>query len=268
VDRLGSDDVRVVDCRYSFSDPDAGDAAFALSHVPGAVKVDLQRDLTGELSAHGGRHPLPDVDELAEVFGRLGIDGSVKVVAYDEDGSVAPRLWWMLRWLGHRQVAVLQGGWRGWAEGGGRLSTAASPPSPRRFVPGTALVATATGDEAAAAGRVGALVDSRPTALYDGAPNPVDRRAGHIPGARNLPWSSAFVAPGEWAPPEAQRRRLAAIAGAEDGVMYCGSGVTACVNLLALELIAAPAARLYVGSWSGWASHPDNPAEVEVSDVS
>ena len=255
--------VVIVDCRFELAKPTAARAAYEEAHIPGAAYLDLDRDLSGPKTAHGGRHPLPDPAVFARTLGDLGIDDTVTVVAYDiPQAAIAPRLWWMLRYLGHDRVSVLDGGWPAWRAAGlpvagGQGEQPRRPP--RRFVPQPRPDLTVTVEEVRRlAGGRGCLVDSRAPERYRGEVEPLDPVAGHIPGARNLPWNEALDAQGRLKPREALAERFRGIE--QGAVVYCGSGVTACANLLAMDEAGVPGARLYPGSWSDWCSYPENPA--------
>lgn len=264
-DHLQDEQLRIVDCRFSLADPQAGRQAYGAGHLLGAVYLDLERDLSGPKreGGAGGRHPLPKPDELATRLGALGIGDESLVVAYDDPpggGMFAARLWWLLRWLGHEGVAVLDGGVGAWRQAGGALVAEVphSPPATFTPRPRPELVTDAAG--VAQRGEA-ALVDSRAAARYSGAVEPLDRAAGHIPGALNLDWAGALDEEGRFKSAQEQRGRFAAVEG-QDAVFYCGSGVSAAVNLLALEVAGRPLGpntRLYAGSWSDWVSDGGRP---------
>jgi thiosulfate/3-mercaptopyruvate sulfurtransferase len=255
-------DVLVADVRWYLDGRD-GRAAYETGHIPGAVYVDLDTDLTAPGDPTDGRHPLPPPEHFAAAMGRLGIGTDVTVVAYDDSGGgTAGRLVWMLRVTGH-DAALLDGGLRAWP---GPVETGPSPNgapadfTPRPWPPD----ALADADEAAAAAATtGAVLDARSLERFRGEAETVDRRAGHIPGARSAHWAGNLdPATGRFLPPDALRARFEAL-GVHDGrsvVAYCGSGVSACANLVALERAGFTGARLYVPSWSGWSSDPDRPA--------
>lgn len=262
--RLSDPDWLVVDCRFELGDPAAGRRAWRAGHVPGAIYADLERDLSAPVTAATGRHPLPAVADLAATFSRFGISDRTRVVAYDAgNGAYASRLWWMLRWLGHDAVAVLDGGFAAWT-GEGRAVTADEPVrAPARFVahprPGM-LCAADEIPQALARGE--ALVDVRGAERFRGEVEPLDAVAGHVPGAVNLPFTGNLGADGRFLAPAALARRLREDAGIEPGraiVCMCGSGVTACQGLLALEAAGIGGARLYAGSWSEWIRDPSRP---------
>ncbi len=256
-------DVRVVDTRFTLGKPDHGRAVFDAGHIPGAVFADLERDLSAPVRPDrvGGRHPIPTVEQLEAVFTRLGISNQHQVVAYDDPsagtGFYAPHLWWLLRYLGHDQVSVLNGGLPAWLAAGGSLETE------QRVYPRTSFVARLQPDMIVDAYAVQArtasavLIDSRAPERYRGDVEPLDRKAGHIPGAINVNWAEG-LRDGFWKSAEEQRARFPET---DDLIVYCGSGVSAAGNLLALELGGITQAKLYPGSWSDWISDDSRPVE-------
>jgi thiosulfate/3-mercaptopyruvate sulfurtransferase len=263
--RLADDNWVVVDCRFDLAEPTRGEELYLESHIPGARYAHLDRDLSGEKTGANGRHPLPAPEQMRERFGALGIGPGKQVVVYDADsGMHASRLWWMLRFMGHDAVAVLDGGFARWtreerAVRGGRETwlPATFVGAPReRWVVGADTVLEGLGDPS----RV--LVDARAEARFRGESETLDKRAGHIPGARNFffqrnlgedkTFRSADQLRGDW-------QALLGGTPPEQVVMYCGSGVTACHNLLAMEHAGLGGARLYPGSWSEWSSDPQKP---------
>ena len=260
----------VIDCRFDLARPDWGAGAYAVAHVPGALYAHLDRDLSGPVTPASGRHPLPTLECLAGTLGRWGIDDTVQVVAYDQgNGAFAARLWWLLRWAGHQKVAVLNGGFAAWQQAGLPTETTPGLRQPRAFVPrpGKVLtVSTAELEHAVAAGELASgtsvLVDARGADRFAGENETIDPVAGHIPGARNHPFLRNVDSRGRFAPAGELRDRLQAMLGnaaATQTIAMCGSGVTACHNLLALEIAGLPGARLYAGSWSEWIRDRDRP---------
>jgi thiosulfate/3-mercaptopyruvate sulfurtransferase len=266
---IGSPSVVILDCRFDLATPDAGKQAYLRQHIPTARYVDLNRDLSAPVSPVTGRHPLPRPEQLAVVFGRLGISNHTQVIAYDElNGSFAARAWWLLRWLGHDKAAVLDGGLRGWLGAGGALESG-EPRAPARaaiFVPRPDAAAVVTAAEVLEASQDPRrlLVDARAPERFAGQIEPIDPVAGHVPGATNHPFTANLRDDGRFlAQPELARRwreRLGSTAPA-DVIAMCGSGVTACHDLLALELAGLPGAKLYAGSWSEWIRDPQRPIE-------
>jgi len=262
--RLKDSSVAVVDCRFKLDDPSWGEREYGERHIPGAVYANLDRDLSGAKTGRNGRHPLPDPAWFAQTLGRLGIDRRVQVVAYDQDvGMFAARLWWMLRWLGHDAVAVLDGGFATWlAEK--RPTSSGHESRPSRVFSGSPRAAM-TADANAVAGLTGGrLLDARAPERFRGENETIDKKAGHIPGAINHFFKWNLGDANTFLPADALRARLENALGdttADRVVCYCGAGVTACHNLLALEHAGLKGAKLYPGSWSEWSSDPARPTE-------
>ncbi|HUQ51937.1 MAG TPA: sulfurtransferase [Gammaproteobacteria bacterium] len=262
---LGRPDWVVVDCRFTLTDPPAGRAAYDRGHIPGARYAHLDDDLARRPSAHEGRHPLPEPQRFAATLGAWGIDRATTVVAYDEaSGAVAARLWWMLGWLGHERCAVLDGGFAAWQGAGQPLEQNAPSIAARRYEPRQLAhdAVVATRDLAARIAAGDLLVDARAAPRYRGEQEPIDPKAGHVPGARNRPFSTNVTATGGFRPPAELRTELAELLdgrGAGRVVAMCGSGVTACHLLLALEIAGLGRGRLYAGSWSEWIRDPARP---------
>lgn len=261
LDRLlrGQTPVILLDVRWHLAGP-PGIESYRKGHLPGAVFVDLDRDVAGP-PGRGGRHPLPEPAAFEAAMRRAGVSKNGPVVVYDDAGSTsAARVWWTLRYFGHERVRVLDGGYRAWTEAGHQVDTAEPAVEPGDFVadPGGLPVLDAEG--AAELARAGVLLDARAAERYRGDQEPVDPVAGHIPGARNAPTSGNVGVDGRFLPPELLRERFAKL-GATDALdvgAYCGSGVTPAHEILALNLAGIPAA-LYVGSWSDWVNDPSNP---------
>lgn len=259
---LDRDDVVVADCRFALDDTEAGRRAYKETHIPGAVYFHLDEDLSSPIREHGGRHPLPDPGTLAEKLGKAGIGPGVKVIAYDNAGAFAARLWWLLRWLGHDEVAVLDGGYAAWQAAGLPVTAEVPAPLPRAFRPEIRPEMVVGMEEVRDRARDQVLVDARAPERYAGEVEPLDPVAGHIPGAVNRPWEDSLRPDGRWRSPKEQARRFADLPHPEKQIHYCGSGVTACANLLALEIAGLRGARLYAGSWSDWCSYVENPVET------
>lgn len=255
---------RIFDCRHDLARPDAGEQAYREAHIPNAQFLHLDRDLSGPRTGRNGRHPLPDRAALAETLGRCGVDGGTQVVAYDDSGgSYAARLWWLLRWLGHTRVAVLDGGLAAWRAGSHSLTAHVPQVARARFQIGSGEPAVDAAQVQARLGQPGVtLIDARGTERFRGAEEPIDPVAGHIPGALNRPFTANLGPDSRFKPAAQLRQELERILGRRaDGelVNYCGSGVSACHNLLALEIAGFGHARLYPGSWSEWCSDPSRP---------
>ncbi|MBE1497188.1 thiosulfate/3-mercaptopyruvate sulfurtransferase [Amycolatopsis lexingtonensis] len=251
----------VLDVRWRLAGP-PGAESYREGHVPGAVFVDLDRALAAE-PGEGGRHPLPAPADLQRDLRAAGVRTGHPVVAYDDaDGSVAARAWWLLRWAGHEEVAVLDGGYAAWSAEGHPVSTEQADPEPGDIEVRPGAMPVLDADEAAALARDGLLLDARATPRYAGETEPVDPRAGHIPGAVNAPFSGHIADNGRWHAPAELAARFAdlGLRPGEPVGAYCGSGVTASSVVLALELAGHPGAGLYAGSWSHWSRNPDRPA--------
>ena len=255
--------VTVLDVRWRLGGP-PGRRDYEESHVPGAVFVDLDEDLSGA-PGQGGRHPLPARADFAAAMRRLGVRSSVPVVVYDAaDSTSAARCWWLLAYFGHRDVSILDGGFRAWVEAGGTTETGAGAVgADGDFAPDPGHLPLLDADGAAGLARAGILLDARPGARYRGEVEPIDQVAGHIPGALSAPTSENLDAEDRWRPVadlQERFRRLGATAGAGGRPVgaYCGSGVTAAHEVFALRLAGIEAA-LYVGSWSEWSRDPSRP---------
>lgn len=260
----------VVDCRFELSTPTAGSRQYADGHIPGARYAHLDADLSGPVTARTGRHPLPAPERFARTLGDWGIDNSSQVVVYDDaSGALAARLWWMLRWVGHRKVAVLNGGLKAWVSAGHPLSNRMPVVTPTTFNPTVdngAAVSVEDVIKGLASGTL-VLVDARARDRFAGQNETLDPVAGHVPGARNHPFASNLDAAGRFLTIAELREKWRAVLGeTTPGVVVsmCGSGVTACHNLLALEASGHRGARLYPGSWSEWIK--DEARRVEKGD--
>jgi thiosulfate/3-mercaptopyruvate sulfurtransferase len=256
--RLEDPGVAIVDCRFSLMQPQLGRQEYEKAHIPGAYYLDLNLDLSSPVQRHGGRHPLPDPFVLGQVLAAMGIHTHTRVVAYDASRlAFAARLWWLLRYLGHDRVAVLDGGFPAWQAAEYPVTSAIPParagqwfpqPQPHQVVdihrvklrhnqPGVVLI------------------DSREPERYRGEREPIDPVAGHIPGAINFPWQDVTDHAGHVKPMQEQQARWSTISPGAEVIVYCGSGVTACVNLLSLHLAGVEGGKLYAGSWSDWCSY-------------
>jgi thiosulfate/3-mercaptopyruvate sulfurtransferase len=264
---LGRSDFLPIDCRFDLAKPESGEAAYRVAHIPGAIYAHLDRDLSAPITPSSGRHPLPDPTRFAETLSRWGIDRNTQVVAYDADNAAhAARLWWMLRWMGHEKVAVLDGGLKAWQDAGLPL-TAELPVRVHTNFPAQArremwLNVEELQQRLAQGWR---LLDARAAERFAGKIEPIDPVAGHIPGAVNHPLSTNLAPDLRFLPAEVLRERYARSQnGVDDAhtIAMCGSGVTACHLLLAMEVAGKPGARLYAGSWSEWIRDPSRPTAV------
>ncbi len=266
--RLADPDWLVADCRFDLGDSEAGVRAWRAGHIPGAIHADLERDLSAPVTPRTGRHPLPAIEAFVATLSSWGVAASTQIVAYDAGNSAyAARFWWMLRYLGHDAVAVLDGGYAAWLAEGRPVSQASVARQPGRFIarPRPEMLCDATGvAEALARGEL--VVDVRGAERFAGKVEPLDTVAGHIPGAVNLPFllnlddKSRFRPPAELA--ELWRTRTG-LAGGSGPICMCGSGVTACQALLSLEISGRSGGRLYAGSWSEWIRDPARPVARE-----
>ncbi len=258
--RLGDAGCVIVDCRYNLMDPEAGRRAYLQGHLPGARYAHLHDDLSGPPLTDHGRHPLPSPEALTVLFTRLGIDEGAQVVVYDDaDAGVAARLWWLLRYMGHEAVAVLDGGVRAWTSAGLPLESGSVQAESKTFRGAPKREWVVTLGEVP---RQACLVDARAQARYRGEEEPLDPVAGHIPGARSHPYRDNVHADGRFRSSQELRLQFEkTLAGhaPETAVYYCGSGVTACQLLLAAAHAGLPPGRLYAGSWSEWSSDPGRP---------
>jgi thiosulfate/3-mercaptopyruvate sulfurtransferase len=257
----------IVDCRYDLKDHAWGREQYRVGHIPGAVYASLSEDLSAPPSGTNGRHPLPCVEDMEATFGRLGIATGTQVAIYDQDaGSYASRLWWMLRYLGHEAAAVVDGGWAKWIREGRPVRTG-DEPRPAAIFQGRRRkdlrVLVAQVEQMVGSPDV-LLVDARAPERFEGASEPLDRTPGHIPGAVNHFHRRNVAADGVMLPADALRQQFADTLGGrppDQVVMYCGSGVTACHNLLAMEHAGLHGTKLYAGSWSEWSADPGRPVE-------
>jgi thiosulfate/3-mercaptopyruvate sulfurtransferase len=252
----------IADVRFSPGDAGYGFEAYQREHVPGAVFVDLKKDLTDPPGEHGGRSPLPHPEELARRLGKLGIDANTPVVVYDDDlRPEGARLWWILKYLGHRSAYILDGGFAGWKAVGYPLTSGESEVTPRSFQTNVQQDWLADVNEVRA--KLGAagvtLLDSRDWKQFTGETAPLDPVAGHIPGAVHAFWKDGMNEDGTLKGAERQRERFAGISPEDEVIVYCGSGLSACPNALALQEAGYRKVKLYAGSWSDWISYKDNP---------
>jgi thiosulfate/3-mercaptopyruvate sulfurtransferase len=263
-DHLADPNWVVFDCRHDLKRPEVGPREYAKSHIPGARFLHVDEDLSAPLTGKNGRHPLPDPDQFARKLGAAGVDHTKQIVAYDAHaGSYAARLWWMLRWLGHDAVAVLDGGWGKWLREERPETDTLPKPVPARFEPAARAPAVDTAFVLAHLRDPSLLVvDARSAERYSGATEPLDPVAGHIPGSINLPFQDNLAVGGVFKSAGALRALweplLHGVAPA-NVVHSCGSGVSACHNLLAMEIAGLSGSRLYPGSWSEWCADPTRP---------
>lgn len=253
-----SENVVIVDCRFSLADPQLGYQQYLEGHIPGAYYLNLNQDLASSVQIHGGRHPLPEISTLAVKLSRMGVTAETLVVAYDDSRfAFASRLWWLLKYMGHDRTAILNGGFSAYQAAG--LPTTQAIPAQRSgaFMPKlqSTLAVDREGVQRRQAQPSVTLVDSREGDRYRGEREPIDPVAGHIPGAVNYPWQQVTDEGGRLLSPQDLQQYWSDVATADEIIVYCGSGVTACVNLFSLEAAGIQTGKLYVGSWSDWCSY-------------
>lgn len=256
---LNHPDWRLFDCRFSLADAEAGFSQFQSGHLPGAVYAHLDKDLSSPVGNTTGRHPLPDRGKLAKQFRQWGINQFSQLVCYDDgNGAFAGRLWWLARWLGHKQVAVLDGGLKAWVEAGGQMTGEAQSFPEGDFTVSEPLTRSIEAEDLSAEHQI--IVDARDAPRFRGEVEPIDPVAGHIPGAVNAPFPNNMHE-GKFKSADTLQVQFNALGiGSEDEVVcYCGSGVTAIHNILAMKLAGLPEPALYGGSWSEWITNPDHP---------
>lgn len=256
----------ILDCRFQLTDPEYGLRVYQQGHIPGAHYVSLDYHLSGTKTGNNGRHPLPDGQRLAVDLGAWGIDGNTQVVTYDDAGGMfAARAWWLLRWLGHEAVAVLNGGMAAWSASGGELSQDLPQRQSTRFAIRPSLVKTVTAADVLdnLQSHVLTVVDARSAERFRGEGETMDPVGGHIPGAENRFFMHNLAEKGEFKQADQLRKEWLELLGQQDDwadiVHQCGSGVTACVNVLSMESAGLKGSRLYPGSWSEWCSDASRP---------
>lgn len=264
---LGKPNLAIIDCRFSLTDSDYGRRDYLAAHIPGALYADLIEDLSGHIiPGKTSRHPLPEITSFTDTLSGWGIDENVKVIAYDDVGGAlaASRLWWMLRWLGHANVVVLDGGWEQWIREGYPTRSGIEIRSRREFIPTPHpdMIVNAEEVEALRCNPNYRLLDSRTKERYQGENETIDPVAGHIPGAQSAPYLENLDDSGRFLPPKVLKKRFEKLLNGVDPertIFYCGSGVTAAHNVLALAHSGLGDTKLYVGSWSEWITDPDRP---------
>ncbi|MBT2690092.1 sulfurtransferase [Bacillus sp. ISL-47] len=265
LNKLNDSDVRIADCRFKLGSPKEGHSLYSLNHIPNAIYFDLEKDLSGKVKEHGGRHPLPDLEQLKHALEKAGISRETTVVAYDGgEGAFASRFWWLLRYLGHEKVYILNGGYKEWINGEYPVSNEIQSYEPAIFNIELQHDILAPYEEVKSqsenyGGAV--LIDSREAKRYLGLEEPIDKKAGHIPGAINKVWLEAYEN-GRFHDIQDQEKRFAEIDKNKPVIVYCGSGVTAAPNFLALIEAGYSNVKLYAGSFSDWISYEDNEIET------
>jgi thiosulfate/3-mercaptopyruvate sulfurtransferase len=256
--QLDNPQVVIVDCRFQLTQSQWGYEQYLSSHILGAYYLDLEKDLSAPLKRHGGRHPLPEPDLLAQKLAKIGILGETLVVAYDDSRfAFAARLWWLLRYLGHEKVALLDGGWKGWLANKYPISSDVPAPKTGHFIPRPHLDWIVDLETVKAKKDLSSvlLVDARDGDRYRGEREPIDPIAGHIPSAINSPWQAVSNEHNYLQPFATQQQLWANYRQVDEIIVYCGSGVTACVNLFSMTLTGIDKAKLYPGGWSDWCSY-------------
>lgn len=262
--KLETNETVVIDVRSNLKNPDAGDEAYVKGHIPGAHYLHLEKDLSGTVEKHGGNHPLPNIDELANKFGEMGIDHGTNVVIYDADNDMfAARAWWLLHYMGHEKAFLLDGGFRAWEEAGYEVVIEIPTRKGKKFVPQLRPEVIANINDVKQRGEKSVLIDSRAKDRYLGKTEPLYKKAGHIPGAQNFFWKDVLTDSGDWKKPEALKEHFAKLKDADEIIVSCGSGVSACPNFIALKMAGFHHVKLYPGSYSDWISYEDNPIETK-----
>ncbi|MFD2044269.1 sulfurtransferase [Ornithinibacillus salinisoli] len=259
-----NENIVIVDVRFQLQDPSAGRIAYESGHIPGAAYLDLNNDLSGKVYEHGGKHPLPNPKDFAQKLGEIGIDQDTTVVVYDQHNDMfASRLWWLLQYMGHEKVYLLDGGFAAWIAKGYETSIEVPMFRKKTFQPNVSQ------DQIVDVNRIkeniesadAILIDSRAKDRYLGKEEPLYKKAGHIPGAKNFFWKNVLREDGSWKTEEELREHFASLNKDDEIIVSCGSGVSACPNILALKRLGYKNVKLYPGSFSDWISYEDNRVE-------
>ncbi|WNF38077.1 sulfurtransferase [Bacillaceae bacterium IKA-2] len=258
---MNDKNVRVIDCRFELGSPMAGFEDYLKDHLPNAIYVDLEKDLSSCGQAHGGRHPLPNSNELISKLEGVGIDETMKVVVYDDQGgAMASRLWWLLKYLGHNEVYVLNSSYSNWKKLNFETTVEIPTFAATKFHASINEQMLSSMDEVKQALKDEStiLIDSREWVRFFGIEEPIDKVAGHIPTAKHYFWKELMDSNGKWRTVDFLKERFQTLQVEQEIIVYCGSGVTACPNVLALNSLGYQNVKLYAGSWSDWISYPDN----------
>lgn len=254
----------IVDVRFQLNDPDEGRKFYLEGHIPGAVYLDLNKDLAGKVEKHGGSHPLPDVDTLAAKIGHIGIDHETTVVVYDQQNDMfAARCWWLLHYMGHEKVYLLDGGLAAWSEGGNEITTEIPQLEAKEFEPKVRANEVVDIADVKERSRESILIDSRAKDRYLGKTEPMYKKAGHIPGAKSFFWEDVLTEDGNWKKEQALKQHFEGLAKDAEIIVSCGSGVSACPNIIALKKAGFENVKLYPGSFSDWISYDENEIETK-----
>lgn len=252
----------IIDVRFQLNDPDAGRKAYLEGHIPGAVYLDLNKDLSGKVEKHGGSHPLPDIDTLAAKIGHIGIDHETKVIIYDLNNDMfAARCWWLLHYMGHEKVYLLDGGLSAWVEAGNETTTALPKLEAKEFEPKLLEDEVVDITDVKERGEETILIDSRAKERYLGKSEPMYKKSGHIPGAKSFFWKGILAEDGSWKREKELEQHFAKLPKDAEIIVSCGSGVSACPNIIALKKIGFQHVKLYPGSFSDWISYDENEVE-------
>ncbi len=263
------EDIVVLDTRFELMDPEAGKRAYFQGHIPGAVHFDLNQDLSGEKDEHGGSHPLPNPAIFADKLGDAGIGSKTTVVIYDEGNDMfAARCWWLLTYYGHERSFLLDGGLESWKKHGYPVSREIPVSKPKSFSPDIQSQQVVDIDyiKQKIDDSTSHLIDSRSPQRYLGKTEPLYHKAGHIPGANNYFWKQVLTDDGKWKSEEELKKHFAELPADEEIIVSCGSGVSACPNILALQAAGYQNVKLYPGSFSDWISYPENEVSTEVDE--
>ncbi|WP_102346502.1 sulfurtransferase [Bacillus sp. Marseille-P3661] len=266
-ENLENPSIRIIDCRFHLDKPTEGLALYIEEHIPGALYFDLEKDLSSKVKAVGGRHPLPDIDTLVDKLSAAGIDNDTIVVAYDDQASmIASRLWWLLKYLGHTQVFVLDGGYFKWKSEGYPTTNDFQQFQRKEFSPviNSHFLADMSEVKENVRTEISCLIDSRELKRFEGIEEPIDHKAGHIPGALQYFWRDCLNENYVWKTLDELKNHFNQLSINASIIVYCGSGVSACPNILALDELGYNNTKLYIGSWSDWISYEDNPIELGV----
>ncbi|WP_163971500.1 sulfurtransferase [Oceanobacillus halotolerans] len=254
----------VVDTRFQLNDENAGRKAYIDGHIPSAIYLDLEKDLSGKAQKHGGNHPLPDIDTFVAKIGNIGIDNNTTVVIYDQANDMfAARLWWLLHYVGHEDVYLLDGGFDTWVKEGNPVTTDIPELVPKTFHPNVSSDEVVHIEDVKEKRDNTTLIDSRSKDRYLGKTEPLYKKAGHIPGAINYFWRDVLKPDGSWKTETELKEHFNQLDREEEIIVSCGSGVSACANILALKLAGYENVKLYPGSYSDWISYDENEVETE-----